>query len=279
MQTALSRVWFVALGFGVLLFSPVWTELPAVWLSEADHSHGFLVPLLSGYLIFSRRAALGAVPRRSSWGGVAALALAVAVYVVGLAGGLAVVQRAAVVAAVNAFVVAALGFAFYRAIAFPLLFLFMMIPMPGTVTGSVTFPLQLLATSASHLVLSCAGLPVSQAGNVLTTPAGALEVVEACSGIRSLMALLTVGLFLSNAWVRGRWERLAVVALAVPLAFLGNVLRISGTAAAMNWFGPRAAQGLPHEVIGLLAFGSVVIAYAAAANAARGSDDGAPARA
>jgi exosortase len=146
------------------------------------------------------------------------------------------------------------GWRHLRTLAFPLAFLLLMIPIPAIIFNQVAFPLQLLASQFGTQILSAAGIPVLREGNVIVLARTSLEVAEACSGIRSLISLLTLGIALSYFSDPRRWVRTTVIVATVPIAILTNGLRVAGTGIAAHYYGPQAAEGFLHAFSGWLMF-------------------------
>ena len=254
----------VIVGLFAAMFAPFMVSLVEAWMSRPDASHGWFVVPIAATLIWKRRKDVLAQPAGS-------FAPAVGIIIVGLIGAilsaradLESVGRVALVVTLNGLLLYLLGPARYRTIAFPALFLFLMVPVPITITGSLTFPLQIFSSTLSEHAIAALGVPVHRMGNVLQLPAGSLEVAEACSGLRSMMTFVTVGVLLA-ALAGGVWRRATVVLLSVPFALLANVLRITLTAALVNRFGMGAAEGSLHETVGILSFLVGLGLYAAAA--------------
>src|SRR5207244_1888849 len=135
------------------------------------------------------------------------------------------------------------GWAHLRALAFPLAFLLLMIPLPAIIFNQIAFPLQLLASRAGEYAISAADIPVLREGNVLVLANTSLEVAEACSGIRSLISLLTLGIVYGYFTDRRTIVRVVLAASTIPIAIVTNGGRVAGTGIAANYFGPEAAQG------------------------------------
>jgi exosortase len=236
------------------LFWPALESLGRAWMSDPDSSHCLLVPLMSAYLIWSRRAELAAVPVKSAGAGLAILVGSLLLYTVSHWGGIELGRRAAIVSALNGAALYNFGWGVYRRILFPMLFLFLMIPVPVSVMSLASFPLQLFATEWSARLLGFLNVPVAHAGNLLRFPQGTLEVVEACSGIRSLLSFLTLALFFAYK-SEGRWPAKAILTVsAVPIALAANVLRITISGVAAYVYGVKVAQGFLHDFSGFALF-------------------------
>src|ERR1700735_5678915 len=147
-----------------------------------------------------------------------------------------------------------LGWNFFRAVLFPWAFLVLMIPIPTIVFNQITFPLQLLASKVASTVLPWFGVPVLREGNVIVLPAMALEVADACSGIRSLMSLATLAVIYGYLMKRRTGVRILLAVASVPIAVAANSLRIVGTGLLVQYWDPEKAQGFFHEFSGWLIF-------------------------
>src|ERR1700694_2232462 len=134
-----------------------------------------------------------------------------------------------------------------RAVSFPLGYLVWMIPLPVIIYNQITFPLQLIASRLAAVWLELAHIPVLRDGNILVISNYSLEVVEACSGIRSLMTLMALAVAYGYLVSPRRWIRYALAAFMVPIAIITNAFRIVGAGILAHRFGPTAAEGFLHE--------------------------------
>jgi exosortase len=152
------------------------------------------------------------------------------------------------------------GWRHLTTLAFPVAFLLLMIPLPALIFNQIAFPLQLLASRAGEMVLSVLRIPVLREGNVIVLAHTTLEVAEACSGIRSLVSLLTLGIVYGYFIDPRGLVRVAVALSTVPVAIAANGLRVAGTGIAAQYYGAQAAQGFLHSFSGWMVF---VVALAA----------------
>jgi exosortase len=141
-----------------------------------------------------------------------------------------------------------------RALSFPLAFLIFMIPIPVIIYNQITFPLQLIASRLATFWLEMVRVPVLRDGNVLIMSNYSLEVVEACSGIRSLMSLVALAVAYGHLTESRRWLRYVLAFLMVPSAIVANALRIMGAGVLAHKFGSVAAEGFLHEFSGWVVF-------------------------
>jgi exosortase len=146
------------------------------------------------------------------------------------------------------------GWARLRVLAFPLAFLILMIPLPAIIFNQIAFPLQLVASRFGEFTLASVDIPVLREGNVLILAHASLEVAEACSGIRSLITLLTLGIVFGYFADPRAWVRTVVALSSIPVAIVANGARIAGTGIAAHAFGPAAAEGFFHEFSGWIVF-------------------------
>jgi exosortase len=247
---------YAAVVFGfMLLFWPVITHLVGQWYTDADYSYGFLVPLFSGFLIWQKREQLAQLQAQPSNWGLAIVLFSLGLLFLGSLGAELFLTRIALLGTVIGLVIFLLGFGMLRALAFPLGFLFLMVPLPVIVYNEIVFPLQLMASRfAATCLQNASAIPVLREGNLLILPNYTLEVVEACSGIRSLMSLTALALAYGYVVEPRRALRWVLLAVVVPIAVLSNGLRVISAAIAVYYFGPAAGEGLLHATTGLVIF-------------------------
>lgn len=238
----------------VWLYAPVLSHLVGQWSHDPNYSHGFFVPAFSLYLLWQDRARLNSLPPQPSWAGLLILALAIAVLMAGVLGAELFLSRSSFLIAIGGLVVLLYGWNHLRATMFPWLFLLLMIPIPTIVFNQITFPLQLLASKAAAVTLPLFGVPVLREGNVIQLPAMALEVAEACSGIRSLMSLATLAVIYGYLLEPRKLVRVALALASVPIAVVANSLRIVGTGLLVQYWDPEKAEGFFHAFSGWLIF-------------------------
>jgi exosortase len=163
-------------------------------------------------------------------------------------------QRSSLIVVLAGLVLLILGRAWLWTLAFPLTFLLFMVPLPAIVVNAVAFPLQLFAAQFAELCLFNLGIPVLREGNIIALAGTTLEVAEACSGIRSLQALLALGTIFAYFSQRSMWKRWVLVLLSIPIAIAANAFRVAGTGVLAEYFGSKAAEGFYHTFSGLSVF-------------------------
>lgn len=236
------------------LYADVLQRLAAQWWTDPNFSHGFFVPAFSAFVAWQKRRQLSRLPAKPSWFGLAVAACALGALAVGVLGAELFLSRASLVFLLAGLVIHFLGWAHFRVLLFPLAFLLLMIPIPAIVFNQIAFPLQLLASQLATSSLEFLGVPALRLGNVIQLPVMTLEVVEACSGIRSLVSLTTLAVIYGYL-LETRLPRQVVLAIsAVPIAVLANALRVAGTGLLGQYWSPEKAQGFFHTFSGWLLF-------------------------
>jgi len=248
--------WKAVVIAGVLLwlYMPTLAHLVSQWWNDPNYSHGFFVPLFSAFVIWQERNKLSGLNPQPSWAGLLFLGFGLCVLIVGQMGAELFLSRLSVLIVLAGLIVLFLGWNFLRALIFPWAFLLLMIPVPAIVFNQITFPLQLLASKVASTALPWMGVPVLREGNVIVLPAMALEVAEACSGIRSLMSLTTLAVIYGYLMERKVGVRVLLAGASIPIAVAANSLRIVGTGLLVQYWDPEKAQGFFHEFSGWLIF-------------------------
>jgi exosortase len=237
-----------------LLFWPVLTRLVAQWAADENYSHGFLIFPLALWFAWDRRHRASAVPVRPSRWGLAGAMGSLLMLFAGVLGAELFLTRIAMLGMLASAVVFLFGWGHLRVMAFPIGFLLLMVPLPGIVFNQIAFPLQLIASQAGQLTLGALDIPVMRQGNLIILAETRLEVAEACSGIRSLVSLLALGLVYGYFSDLGPWSRALLAVMTVPVAIVANALRVAGTGFAAHYYGPAAAEGFFHAFSGWLVF-------------------------
>ncbi len=238
------------------LYAPILYKLVVQWLDDPDYSHGILVPFVSLYLIWRKRDELAKIPRQPSvlWGLVIVLG-SLAVLVLGSLGAELSLARGSIIGVICGLIVYFRGGPTLRAIAFPIAFLLFCIPLPRLFYNEIVFPLQFVASGFATRVLEILNIfPIMREGNVLVMPGLKLEVVEACSGIRSLISLLALAAGYGYLAEKSNTVRWFMFLAMIPLAIISNGTRVMITALMAHYIGPQAAEGFMHEFSGWVIF-------------------------
>ena len=274
---ATKKLWQgLAISFAIVFaYFTVLAKLVNDWWNDENYSHGLLIPFIIGYIIWVQRDKLARVSTRSSvlWGGAAVVAALFALWA-GIAGAELYTQRLSLLLIFAGIIVYFWGFKLLQMLLVPLGLLFLALPIPAIIFNKIAFPLQLFASRCAVWSMSVLGIPVLRQGNIIelkplnSFDTKKLEVVEACSGIRSLMTLLTLAVVFAYfthtpenngpgsgkrfGWLKsyGFWRAVIIVASAIPIAILTNAFRVSGTGVLAHYYGTAVADGFFHSFSG-----------------------------
>jgi exosortase len=248
--------WVQLAWFGALLlasYAPIFARLIRQWDNDPDMSHGFFVPFVSAFLVWQRRHELMALKPRPSWWGLVVVLYGTAQLYLATLGAELFLARTAFVITLAGAVWMLGGTLMLRKLLFPLFLLFFMVPIPAVIYNRITFPLQLLASRLAGDALSVLGLPVLREGNILELPDQKLSVVEACSGIRSLLTLTFLSLVYGHFFEKRTGIRLLLLLSTVPIAIVANASRVTLTGLITEWK-PDFAEGFFHTAQGWVIF-------------------------
>ncbi|MGH9417127.1 MAG: exosortase/archaeosortase family protein [Terriglobales bacterium] len=242
------------LGALAALYAPVIARLVGQWWSDPTYAYGFLVPCFCAWLVVRRRARLRALPLRPTAWGAAVVAAAIVMLLVGHLAAELLLPRLSLLLIFAGLLLALGGWRWLRALTFPLAYLLFMIPLPALIYNLATLPLQDIATRTGVAMVAWTGLPILRQGNLIALPATILDVVAACSGIRSLLALLALAAAYGYLAEGSAWRRWVLLAAMFPLAVVSNAARIACTILLSFPLGEAASHGVWHLLTGLEVF-------------------------
>ena len=265
------RVAIVAALLGFVYWGPIRHTLVARWLSDGNWSHGWLIPVFSLYFLMTRRDELTRSRPRPSYLGAVVLALSLTVYFVSAWRlRMAYPQALSLVGAIFGVTLLLGGWGIIRVAWFPILFLLFAVPLPQSIYVELTMPLRELASTvaAALMPLFAPGLHTQAQAVVIDyclpgMPPGTLNVEEACSGMRLMMAFVALGV--AMAYLREDkplWQRVMIVASCVPVAVLCNSIRVTTTGLFHVYGHQELARGTPHQLLGILTLGIALGLYA-----------------
>ena len=244
-RTLLARVTIV-LSLVLFLYAPTLGALVKQWWTDPNFGHGFFIPLFSGHLLWRSQEVWRHKPINPSNWGLLIMIWAITLLVVGSLGAELFISRISLLVLISGIILFLAGWGVLEAVSFPLGYLFFMIPIPTIVYNQIAFPLQLLASRLATFCLEFAHVPVLRYGNLLSFSNYSLDIVEACSGIRSLTTLIAFVVGYAHLFEPRRWARCLLILLTFPIALASNAIRIVGTAVMARQFGPAAAKGFLH---------------------------------
>lgn len=257
----------VILSVSALLTITAWSYWPTTadlfdaWQRNDDYSAGQLVPLVAAFLVWRDWKTLRkCLPIPCWWGGITLLLLAETARIYGFLSFRSSPERYSLVLTVAGLVLMVAGWQVFRRVLWILLFLFLMVPLPGRVHNLISPPLQSIATTGAVVLLEAFGTPVGQQGNVVTLNENMpIAVAEACSGLRMLMAFIIVAAFVAYMVKRPRWQKAVLLASSIPAALVCNILRIFATAMLMLYVSAEVAQKFFHDFAGYVMMPAAVV--------------------
>jgi exosortase len=273
---AAKKLWqSLALSFAIIFtYATVLAKLLHDWWNDENYSHGLLIPLIIGYILWMQRDKLARLQvKPAELLGGAAVVLGLFGLWAGVAGAELYTQRLSLILLLAGMVVYFWGLALLKFLLVPFALLFLAMPIPAIIFNKIAFPLQLFASRCAVWSMSMLGIPVLRQGNIIelkplnSFDTKKLEVVEACSGIRSLMTLLTLAVVFAYfthpsgdeppsgkrfGWLKsyGFWRATIIIGSAIPIAILTNAFRVSGTGVLAHYYGTSVADGFFHSFSG-----------------------------
>jgi exosortase D (VPLPA-CTERM-specific) len=239
------------------LYASILARLFLQWVGphhDPNFEHGIFVPLFALFVLWQDRKKLTAISSSPSWAGLPLVMLSLFVLVLGVLGAELFFSRVSLLILLAGLIILFQGWTFFHAVLFPWAFLILMVPIPTLIMQHVTFPLQLLASRLATWLLELVGVPVLQLGNTIVLAKMPLEVAQACSGIRSLLTLVTLAIIYGYLMETRNWVRVALACSAVPIAVVANSFRIFGTGLLVQYWDPDKAEGFYHAFSGWLIF-------------------------
>jgi len=225
------------------------------WRVDENYSHGFLIPFVSVYAVWLQREKLLALPvEPRRWIGGGLMLLSALMLVAGVMGAELYITRLSLALSLVGLVVYFGGFVWLRQLSFPIGLLLFALPIPNIVFNQIAFPLQLIASDLATRAIKLLGIPALREGNVIELAQLKLQVVEACSGIRSLVTLTALAVVYAYFFESKWWRRIVLVAAVIPIAVLANAVRVTVTGALAHHRGVQAAEGFLHSFSGLAVF-------------------------
>ena len=253
MKSNLWQVVVIALLVGVL-YRHAFVKLVIDWINDSNYSHGFLVPLGSIWVMWLMRDKLAATTVEPRNWGLIVCGIALLQLLAGTLGAENFVAHSSLLVLLAGLTIALFGTRMLRQLLFPIGWLIFMIPLPAIIFYAVTFPLQLLASRMASGLLDLVHIPNLREGNVMYFSHYTIGVVEACSGIRSLITLLAFAVLLGHIRAMKMGDRLILAICTIPVALLFNAIRVASAGVLGNYLGEQWAEGVFHTASGLILF-------------------------
>jgi len=235
-------------------FAGALMELVRRWNGQEEYSHGFLIPIVSAWLLWSRRDALRESIGRPSFAGLALIVLAIAMHIVGELSAVYILSQVGFVLVLMGIALAVGGFSLLRVAFIPIAYLLFAIPLPYFIDAKLTLQLQLLSSELGAFIIRLFQIPVFLDGNIIDMGTYKLQVVEACSGLRYLYPLLSLSFLAAYLFQAPLWQRIVVFLSSIPIAIGMNGLRIGMVGFLVDRWGTQMAEGALHFFEGWIIF-------------------------
>lgn len=245
---------FLIIASFIVLYFGTFQQLIQTWSSSEDYGHGFVILPISLYLIWKKKEILLNERIEPSGWGYIFMILWIVFYVFGIVGNISTLADISMIMFLIGSVSVLIGRGTVKEVIFPICFLLFMFPIPSEIYIRITNPLMLFATGTSYYLLGIFNIPILKEGNLLFLPNYSMEVVNACSGIRSLSMITALALLIGYFTTTSNSIRVLFFIISIPIAIFGNVLRITITALLAYFWSTRAAEGFSHTIAGLVTF-------------------------
>lgn len=244
---------YILIAFTILINITAFIALVSDWFNDDNYSHGFLIIPVAIFLIWSKRKEL-VFPARPNLSGILLFGFGVLGLILGIAAKEFFTTRMSLLIIISSISLYHLGNENFKKVWFAFAFLVFMVPVPATIYYSATIPMQLFSSKITNLVLHLMGMPAIRQGNIIYLPQYTLEVVEACSGLRSLVSLLALSSLYGYLTLSGKVRPAFLFMAAIPIAIVTNIVRLIVTAIGAYAVSTQFAEGFLHEMAGIGVF-------------------------
>lgn len=227
------------------------------WLYNPYYSHGFIVPIISGFFIWRMRKDLKDVEIKQSQIGLMLFIIGILLHGIAVMMVIRFLSGLSLIITISGIILYLFGWELFNRVKFPILFLLLAIPIPFL--DIVTPPVQTISTIAASGLANLIGIPVERSGFVLNTPSGAFEIALECSGMKSIISLLTISIVYAFILEGGLFMKYTIALASIPLALTGNILRIVSTIIVSDIYGKETALNYFHDFSSVLLFSVMLI--------------------
>ncbi len=238
----------------ILVYFPVWKGLVLTWYGSDDYSHGFFILPLCCYILWRKKGILSKIPIKPSSSGLVLVIFSLLLYLFANFAEMVTAASFSMVLLLAGAVIYLYGFLMFKELLFPLFLLLFMIPVPAQIYAQLTIPLQLFVSKTSAWLAVLLGLPIYREGNVIHLPERTLSVVQACSGLRSMISLLTLSAIFGYFTLKSNSLRTILFFSGIPAAVAVNIIRVLLTVLAFHYLNYDLTRGTLHTAFGLIIF-------------------------
>ena len=246
---AIVGISIITFGFGNALL-----ELVHRWSTQEEYSHGFIIPFLAAWLLWTRRHELRSAIDKPTWAGPAVILLAMSMHIVGEISAIVILSQLGFILALVGLILAVGGYRLLKASFAPITLLLFAIPLPYFIDSKLSFQLQLISSELGTFFIRLFHIPVVRDGNIIDLGYYKLQVVEACSGLRYLYPLLSLSFLIAYLFNAPLWQRAVLFLSSIPLTIAMNGIRIGLVGVTVNRWGPHAADNVLHLFEGWVIF-------------------------
>lgn len=244
--------------FAVAYF-PVFQILVGKWANAEEYTHAFITVPIIIYMVWCKKNILVNSRGGNTLVGLPLIVLSILLYLVSLQLQIPTVCSVAMVLTLLSVLIYLTGFGTIKVLATPIILLIIIIPIPNQVYSMVTLPLQLKVSQVCEIIIQLVNIPVLREGNIIHTPEKTFQIVEACSGLRSMITLITLSLIMGYFLLTRTLSKVLLLVLSIPVAFFVNVIRVVVLVLAFHYFKVDLADGTKHTLLGILIFGIAMV--------------------
>ncbi|WJW75293.1 VPLPA-CTERM-specific exosortase XrtD [Thiohalobacter sp. IOR34] len=249
---------YLILGLAVLLMGAGYMDTIADmvhrWDTKEEYGYGYLIPVISAFLVWQRKNDLARQEFSPSWMGVVVVAISGLLFFMGAVATTHTLSQYALVLAVLGVALAIMGWRAFKIVAVPLALLFFMVPLPPFIYNTLSTKLQLISSELGVAVIRLFGISVYLEGNVIDLGTFKLQVVEACSGLRYLFPLVSLSFIAAYIYKADLWKKALVFLSSIPITVLMNSFRIGVIGVLVEYYGIEQAEGFLHDFEGWFIF-------------------------
>jgi len=270
MNSGLQKQALISLGVMLaallFLYFPILQYLVHDWDTNDNYSHGYFIPFLTLYVIYNIKDELQKLPVKTNIIGLFLIFLGLTQLIVAKIGSEYFLQRTSLILVLAGIVLFCLGTSFFKKLLLPITYLIFMVPIPAIIWNKIAFPMQLFGSVLTEKFVTLMGVPIFREGNVLHLSGTTLEIVDACSGLRSLTTLFALSAVFAILSTHKTWQKWILFFAAAPIAIFANIVRLSATALLASRYGSDIAHGFLHDFSGLVVFAVGIILLVTVSN-------------